>query len=179
MAEANEALLGRTTSLWINGDLIDSQLVYLLLLHHCMVVKRRHSKVWCCLPTSSWHVSRGNPLLQNLRCTPLRQVAHLTVQAVLENASLSKEEIELAQNLGKRLARIASSLRESLNDVYARNILSSQTKLFRYLALAVICCFYFWVVRAWRMALSPHRILAMSHLRLLRLYRCYCHYRAF
>ena len=96
-----------TTSLWINGDLIDKP---------------------GCVFTSSSSLHGGQETTQQSMMLPLlhhgmllvgipysEPVLHTTqtggtpygASSTGESASLSKDEIELAQNLGKRLARIA------------------------------------------------------------------------
>lgn len=98
-----------TTSLWINGDLIDKP---------------------ACVFTSSSSLHGGQETTQQSMMLPLLHHGMLLVgipysepalhttqtggtpygaSSSGESASLSKEEIELAQNLGKRLARIAKN----------------------------------------------------------------------
>ncbi|WP_215404412.1 NAD(P)H:quinone oxidoreductase [Vibrio gigantis] len=100
-----------TTSLWVNGDLIDKpacvftsssslhggqettqQSMMLPLLHHGMLVM-------------------GIPYSEPALHTTKTGGTPYGASSAGENTSLSKEEIELAQSLGKRLARIALNLK--------------------------------------------------------------------
>ena len=107
MAGAMKHFWDSTTPLWVNGDLIDKpacvftsssslhggqettlQTMMLPLLHHGMLVM-------------------GIPYSEPALHTTQTGGTPYGASSAGENSTLSKEEIELAQNLGKRLARTA------------------------------------------------------------------------